>query len=167
VPRYSETRGRPLTRFEAFSERFAMSRLGQRYLLHLAPRIDRFVIPRTEGRWSSAGKNAVGLLRSTGARSGQERLNPLTCAQAEDGALLLIGSNYGGANHPGWSANLRAHPECTFTYAGETHSYRARELAGEERARAWGRVVDFYAGYAAYEATAKPRVIRVFRLEPA
>lgn len=41
MARYSETRGRPLTRAEAWSEAFAMSRLGYRYPLHLAPRIDR------------------------------------------------------------------------------------------------------------------------------
>ncbi len=164
MPRYSETRGRHLTRAEALSEAFAMSRLGYRYLLHLAPRIDRFLIPRTNGRWSSVGKDTVGLLTCTGAKSGEERSQPLLCIDDGDG-FLLIGSNYGRADHPAWTANLRANPECSLTFRGETRPYRARLLEGEERDAAWDTAVDTYRGYAVYAETAHPRVIRVFRLE--
>lgn len=144
-----------------------MSRLGYRYLLHLAPRIDRFLIPRTDGRWSSVGRDTVGMLTGTGAKSGERRSQPLLCIDRDDGSFLLVGSNYGRARHPAWTANLRAHPECTLTFRGETRTYHARELEGEERATAWDRAVDTYRGYAVYAETAHPRVIRVFRLDPA
>jgi deazaflavin-dependent oxidoreductase (nitroreductase family) len=164
VTRYSPIRGRNLTRSEAFTERFAMSGAGYRYLLWLAPRIDRLVIPRTKGRWSSVGKDRAGLVTMTGAKSGEERTQPLSCIEDTDGTLLLIGSNYGRPHHPAWTANLRANPECSVTYGGETANYTARELEGEERATAWERAVDWYGGYALYEEKCRPRVIRIFRL---
>lgn len=143
-----------------------MSRVGYRYLLHLAPRIDRFLIPRTHGRWSSVGKGTVGLLTATGAKSGQPREAPVLPVPEPEGTLLLIGSNYGRAGHPAWSANLLAHPECTLIYEGDERRFRARLLEGVEREAAWARAADSYAGYEAYKASAAPRVIRVFRLEP-
>lgn len=143
-----------------------MSPVGYRYLLHLAPRIDKVVIPRTQGRWSSAGRDIVGMLTSTGAKSGEERSQPLLFVPGDDGRLLAIGSNYGRAWHPGWVYNLAANPSCTVTFRGETKSYVARELEGAEREAAWARAVDSYRGYAAYERRARPRRIKLFLLEP-
>jgi len=80
---------------------------------------------------------------------------------------LFIGSNYGRPPHPGSSANLRQQPECSLLFGVRERRYRTRELAGEERAVAWKRAVDWYAGYAIYEAKCREhRMIRVFRLEP-
>ena len=53
--RDSAWRGRKLRLDEALLERFAMSRVGYQFLLHVAPRIDKVVIPRTKGRFSSTG----------------------------------------------------------------------------------------------------------------
>lgn len=164
--RFSDIRGRRLTTAEDISERVAMSPVGYRYLLHLAPRIDKVVIPRTQGRWSSAGRDIVGMLTSTGAKSGEERSQPLLFVPGDDGSLLAIGSNYGRAWHPGWVYNLAANPSCTVTFRGETKSYVARELEGAEREAAWARAVDSYRGYAAYERRARPRRIKLFLLEP-
>lgn len=144
-----------------------MSGVGYRYLLHLAPQIDRIVIPRTRGRWSSVGKDRAGFVTATGARSGQPRAQPLSCIEDTDASLLLIGSNYGRPSHPAWTANLRAQPGCTVTFGGRTGAYKARELEGDEREAAWERAVDWYAGYAQYARRCHPRAIRVFRLEPA
>ena len=80
-----------------------MTSVGYQYLMHLAPRIDRIVIPRTKGRLSSAGKDKVGLVTTTGAKSGQSRTQPLALIDDGDG-LLAIGSNYGRPPHPSWSA---------------------------------------------------------------
>lgn len=163
--RHSELRGRRLRLDEAVLERLVMSRFGYRYLRHVAPRIDKAVIPRTGGRLSSTGRNRVGLLTSVGARSGQRRTQPLAFIDDGDG-LLAIGSNYGQAHHPAWSHNLLAHPECEVEFRGPPAPYRAELLTGEERERAWATAVDFYAGYASYAASAAPREIRVFRLRP-
>ncbi|HVE93984.1 MAG TPA: nitroreductase family deazaflavin-dependent oxidoreductase [Acidimicrobiales bacterium] len=142
-PRYSESRGRQITRLEDLAERAAMSRVGYQYLLHVAPVIDRVVIPRTEGRWSSAGKDLVGMVTTTGAKSGLPRPQPLVCIPENDDTLLLIGSNYGRAHHPSWVYNLSANSHCTVTFRGTTRDYDANELDGDERRRAWDRAVDW------------------------
>lgn len=161
----SPLRGRRLRLDEALMERFAMSRVGYRYLLHLAPRVDKVIIPRTNGRLSSAGVDAVGLVTTTGAKSGQQRTHPLVLIDDGDG-LLAIGSNYGGPKHPAWSANLLANPECVVEFRGPAGDYRAELLSGDSRAPAWTTAVDFYAGYEQYRTNCAPREIRVFRLRP-
>lgn len=163
--RYSPTRGRDLTAYEAMAEKFAMSKAGYWYLLNLAPRLDRFLIPRTNGKWSSTGKGMVGLLTCTGAKSGEERTLPLTAMRRED-HWLLAGSNYGREKAPPWVHNLRGNPACTWTHEGGPQPMTARELEGEERDEAFEWVKDFYAGYAVYEKMAAHRTIAVFRLDP-
>ena len=146
-------------------ERALMSPAGYQFLVHLAPRIDKAVIPRTRGRLSSAGFDKVGLVTTTGAKSGQRRTHPLTLLPDSDG-LLAIGSNYGRPKHPAWSTNLLAHPECTVEFHGAAKRYTAELLTGDARAKAWATAVDFYAGYESYRTTCAPREIRVFRLRP-
>lgn len=163
--RESPFRGRRMRIDEALLERFAMSRVGYQFLLRLAPRIDKVLIPRTRGRLSATGLDKVGLVTTTGARTGADRTHPLVLVDDGDG-LLAIGSNYGRAGHPAWSANLLAHPGCTVEFRGPPARYRAELLEGDDRAAAWATAVDFYAGYERYRASCAPRVIRLFRLRP-
>lgn len=144
-----------------------MSRAGYWSLLHVAPRVDKVVIPRTKGRLSASGIDKVGLLTSTGAKSGAERVQPLVCIPVDDDAILLIGSNYGREKHPAWSHNLIANPGCTLQFRGGPRAFVARMLEGDEYDRAWALAVDFYAGYANYKANCAPRRIRIARLDPA
>jgi deazaflavin-dependent oxidoreductase (nitroreductase family) len=161
--RDSPVRGRRLRLDEALFERFAMTSAGLQFMLHVAPRIDKVVIPRTNGRLSSAGIDKVGLVTSTGAKSGLPRTHPLALIDGPDG-LLAIGSNYGRPTHPAWSANLLAHPECTVEFIGPPRPYRAELLSGEARAAAWAYAVDYYAGFESYRINCAPREIRIFRL---
>lgn len=142
-----------------------MSPAGYQFLVRLAPRIDQLLIPRTNGRLSSAGIDTVGLVTTTGAKSGMPRTQPLALID-DTNAILAIGSNYGRPTHPSWSANLLAHPECTVEFRGAAAQYRAELLTGEDRAAAWARAADFYAGYERYRVSCAPRQIRVFRLRP-
>ena len=112
-----------------------MSPLGYQFLLRLAPRIDKVLIPPTNGRLSSVGIGRVGLVTTAGAKSGLQRTHPLTLINDSDG-LLAIGSNYGRPQHPAWSANLLAHPECTVEFMAPTAQYRAELLTGDARAAA-------------------------------
>src|ERR1700751_165257 len=146
-------------------ERVVMGPVGYQYLLDVAPRIDKMLIPRTNGRLSSAGTNVVGLVTTTGAKSGLPRTQPLTLIDDSDG-LLAIGSNYGRPPHPAWSTNMLAHPECTVEFKGPPAHYRADLLTGDARASAWATATDFYAGYEPYRASCAPREIRLFRLKP-
>jgi deazaflavin-dependent oxidoreductase (nitroreductase family) len=135
---------------ESLMERALMSPLGYQFLLHLAPRIDKALIPPTNGRLSSIGIGRVGLVTTTGAKSGLQRTHPLTLMKDSDG-LLAIGS---------------AHPECAVEFMAPTAQYRAELLSGDARASAWATATDFYAGYERYRAICAPREIRVFRLRP-
>lgn len=163
--RYSEYRGRRARWDEALLERLVMSPVGYQYTLRLAPRIDRVLIPRTHGRFSSLGPNRVGLMTTTGAKSGALRTNPVALIEVPDG-LMAIGSNYGRPTHPSWSANLLAHPDCRVEFRGFEARYRARLLEGEERERAWETSVDWFAGFTQYADMCSPRQIRMFLLTP-
>jgi deazaflavin-dependent oxidoreductase (nitroreductase family) len=163
--RESSYRGRRLRLDEALFERFAMSRPGYLFALHVAPRIDKVLIPQTNGRLSVMGMDKVGLVTTTGAKSGQPRTQPLALIDDGDG-LLAIGSNYGRPTHPAWTANLLAHPECTVEFRGPPKRYRAELLSGDARAAAWDTAVDVYLGYESYRASCAPREIRVFGLRP-
>lgn len=142
-----------------------MSKVGYQFMRHAAPRIDKVLIPRTRGRLSTAGIDKIGLVTSTGAKSGQPRTHPLALIPHPEG-LLAIGSNYGRPQHPAWSANLLAHPECTVEFTGPSKHYRAELLTGAARDAAWAGAVDYYAGFEAYRTSCAPRAIRVFLLRP-
>ena len=47
--------------------------------------------------------------------------------------LVVIASNYGRPNNPGWYYNLLAHPQAVVTWEGSSIQMQARELKGEER----------------------------------
>jgi deazaflavin-dependent oxidoreductase (nitroreductase family) len=163
--RYSPFRGRRLRPDEAILERFAMTRAGNLFMLKVAPRVDKTVLPRTRGRLGSTGIDKIGLVTTTGAKSGQPRVQPLALIDDGDG-LLAIGSNYGRPTHPAWSVNLLARPDCTVEFRGPPAQYTAELVTGDARLKAWETAVDYYAGYAQYEASCAPREIRVFRLRP-
>lgn len=165
IRRFSEFRGRKLRPDEVVLERFAMSRVGLQFLLHVAPKLDKAVIPRTKGRFSSTGFDKVGLVTTTGAKSGVARVQPLVLIDDGDG-LIAIASNYGGPTHPGWAYNLLANPECVVEFRGPPVTHRAELLSGDARASAWDTAVDFYAGYERYRVSAAPREIKLFRLRP-
>ncbi|MDQ1750862.1 MAG: hypothetical protein QOE71_1918 [Pseudonocardiales bacterium] len=145
---------------------FAMSKVGYFYLRHIAPRYDKWVIPLTNGRFSSVGFNVVGVVSTIGAKSGRPREQPLLMI-ADGPDLLVIGSNYGRLPHPSWAHNLKVQPNCTVQFRGPKRSYRAELLSDDERAKAWTTAVDFYNGYETYRQTCSPREIRIFRLRPA
>lgn len=74
------------------------------------------------------------LLTTTGARSGQTRVNPL--AYSKDGDNHVVIASKGGApTHPSWYHNLVAHPNVTVEVGNEKFEARARVTEGEERAR--------------------------------
>ncbi len=145
------------------TERFARSGAGQFMAHHVSPRIDPWLYRVTRGRypWVVGGVSTAPLL-CTGAKSGQPRLLQLT--YFHDGPdPILVASNYGGAKHPQWYHNLKAHPECEF--GGER--FVATEVTDpDDYARLFGLAEQVYAGYGDYRAKTAPvgRRIPVFRL---
>ena len=104
------------------------------------------------------------LLYSTGAKSGEERVNPLMY-QADGDRMAIFASKAGAPTNPDWFHNLRAHAEATVEVGTETVPVTARVVEGEERERIWERQKREYPGFAEYEEKAG-RTIPVVVLEP-
>ena len=104
------------------------------------------------------------LLHSTGAKSGQERINPMMYL-ADDGNYVVFASKAGAPTNPDWYHNVVAHPEVSIEVGDRRISAVARVAAGETRDRLWSRQKELYPGFADYEAKT-PRQIPVVVLEP-
>jgi deazaflavin-dependent oxidoreductase (nitroreductase family) len=104
------------------------------------------------------------LLHTTGARSGQERVNPLVY-RAEGDDLVIFGSKGGAPTHPAWYHNLVAHPDVTVEVGDRTVAMRARVAEGDEHERIWADQKQAMPGFADYESKTDRR-IPVIVLEP-
>ena len=133
----------------------------------VAPHVDRLLGRVTGGRvfmLTGTGLPTL-LLTTTGRKSGQERTVPLLYARHE-GALLVVGSNWGQQHHPAWALNLLAKPEATVTIRGKSGPVRARVIEGTERELVWNTILTKnWPGYEDY-AERSGRHINIFALEP-
>jgi deazaflavin-dependent oxidoreductase (nitroreductase family) len=76
------------------------------------------------------------LLKTTGAKSGAERVNPLMYVR--DGERLIVFASKAGALHnPDWYHNLLAHPDVGVEIGDEQFNARATVAEGAERQRIW------------------------------
>jgi deazaflavin-dependent oxidoreductase (nitroreductase family) len=103
------------------------------------------------------------LLHTRGARSGVERVNPVTYQPLGDG-WAIFAAHAGAPRHPAWYHNLMAHPQTIIEVGTETIPVRARVASGAERDRIWARQKAFYPRFARYE-TQTTRQIPVIVLE--
>jgi deazaflavin-dependent oxidoreductase (nitroreductase family) len=104
----------------------------------------------------------VVLLTTTGARTGQKRLNPLV-ALVEDGTLYVVASKGGAPTNPDWYHNLVAHPAVEVEFGDEHFSAVATPVTGPERDRLFAAQVARQPGFADY-AKATERVIPIVEL---
>lgn len=102
------------------------------------------------------------LLTSTGAKSGQARLNPLAYFDV-DGRIVIVGSKAGADTNPAWVHNLRAHPGAHIEVGTEAYDVTARELPNNDRAAVFERIVAKAPGFGDYQAKTD-RVIPLFEL---
>ena len=105
------------------------------------------------------------LLHSNGARSGQERVNPVMYL-AEGPRMYVFASKAGAPDNPDWYHNLRAHPDATVEVGEDTFGVRATEVTGPERDEIYARQAALNPGFAEYEAKTS-RVIPVVALDRA
>lgn len=103
------------------------------------------------------------LLHHVGARSGQERVNPMMY-QAVGESFAVFASAAGSDKNPDWYHNLRAHPEARIEVATETLEVTARILDPDEREPVWETQKSRYPGFADYESKTT-RVIPVVMLD--
>ena len=104
------------------------------------------------------------ILHTTGARTGQTRLNPLRYQPYGDN-LVVFASKRGDPTHPDWYHNLVANPRARVEVGTETFEVDARVAEGEERERLWERQVEEYPNFAEYQEMTSRR-IPVVVLEP-
>lgn len=104
------------------------------------------------------------ILHTTGAKSGQERVNPLV--YLDGGERIYVFASKGGApTNPDWYHNLVANPDVTVEKGTETFSARAVPVEGEERDRIFREQAQRFPGFADYERKAAGRVIPVVELQ--
>lgn len=106
------------------------------------------------------------LLTSTGAKSGEQRVNPIAYFDIDD-KIYIVGSSAGRERDPAWAFNIRAHPDASVEIGADPpRAVTARELPRDERDGIYAVVTERAPGFADYEARTD-RVIPVFELVPA
>jgi deazaflavin-dependent oxidoreductase (nitroreductase family) len=108
--------------------------------------------------------NELLLLTTTGAKSGEPRLSPLSCKRIA-GKLFIIAGNGGADVNPSWVYNLRANPRAHVELGTESFDVTARELLPAERADIVPKLTADVSAFAEYQAKTS-RVIPIFELEP-
>ena len=104
------------------------------------------------------------LLTTTGRRTGQATTTPLIFGRDGD-RYVLVASQGGAPEHPGWYRNLVKEPEVELQVKAEHVLGRARTAEGEERERLWRDMAQIWPQYDDY-ATRTERVIPVVVVEP-
>ena len=90
------------------------------------------------------------LLHTTGAKSGQPRLNPV--AYTNDGdRLVIIASKSGAPTNPDWYYNVVANPEVGVEVGTEQFQARAAVMPEPERTDLFSKMASKYPGFAEYE----------------
>lgn len=102
------------------------------------------------------------LLHTTGARSGQERINPMMYKKDSD-RLLVFASYLGSDDHPAWYHNLVSHPAVTVEVGHDSYTATATPLEGAERDEKYAAQAALYPGFAEYQEKTS-RVIPVVAL---
>jgi deazaflavin-dependent oxidoreductase (nitroreductase family) len=103
------------------------------------------------------------LLTTTGARSGQTRVNPL--AALPDGGTLYVFASKGGApTNPDWYRNLVAHRDVMVEYGDEKFDATAHVVEGAERDRLFAAQVARAPGFGDYAERTGGRIIPVVEL---
>jgi deazaflavin-dependent oxidoreductase (nitroreductase family) len=104
------------------------------------------------------------LLHHVGAKTGQERVNPLAYQRLDDG-VAVFASKGGAPTNPDWYHNLRANPAASIEIGSDSYPVVARVATGEERERIWEAQKASFPNFAEYEKTSAGREIPVVILE--
>jgi deazaflavin-dependent oxidoreductase (nitroreductase family) len=95
------------------------------------------------------GKSLL-LLHTTGARSGQERINPVACIQ-DGNSFVIIASKGGAPSNPDWYYNLVVNPLVTVEFGTEIFQANAAIVGEPERTRLYAKMVEHMPGFAEYQ----------------
>lgn len=104
------------------------------------------------------------LLHTKGAKSQQERINPVACIKDGD-RLAVIASKGGAPTHPDWYFNIVANPQVTVEVGAENFQAFASVAEEPERTRLYNQMVEVMPGFDDYRRNTT-RVIPVIVLTP-
>lgn len=94
--------------------------------------------------------STVGLLTTTGRKSGEERTTPLIYGKHGDDPIV-VASKGGSDEPPGWYSNLQANPQAEFQILGDRFKVRARDATPEEKPELWKQMTAQWPDYDEYQ----------------
>ena len=106
--------------------------------------------------------NTLLLLHTTGAKSGQERVNPLVTFE-DDGRLVVVASKGGAPSHPDWYHNVVANPVVGVEYGTEEFQAQATIASEPERTKLYEKMEGHFDAFSEYKKKAG-RIIPVITL---
>ena len=89
------------------------------------------------------------LLHTKGAKSGQERINPVAYVRDGD-SFVVIASKGGAPTNPDWYYNLVASPDLTVEVGTEKVQVHAKVAEEPERTRLYNKMVETMPGFDDY-----------------
>ena len=111
--------------------------------------VDRYVETDGAERHDWQGTTVL-ILTTTGRRSGQRRSTPLIYGQDGD-AYLVVASNNGADEPPGWYRNLEADSEAEVQVKDDRFTARARTATPAEKPRLWQTMTGKWSAYDEYQ----------------
>lgn len=116
-------------------------------------RAQTWIFKKTGGRLADKFLRGteVGILTTTGRKSGEKRDSPLLFLQ-EGQRIVLVASQGGRATNPMWYLNLRADPRITFQTKHETLDLVARDATDAERDEYWPKLDAMYPDFVNYRS---------------
>jgi F420H(2)-dependent quinone reductase len=129
--------------------------------------LNAWVYRLTGGRW--LGRLPPGapicLLITKGRKTGQRRTVPPLFLE-EGGDLVVVASQGGAPQHPGWYLNLDADPVAEVQIGRQRFAMTARTVDAREKAALWPRLVAIYPPYEVYQrrTTRSIPVVRLSRV---
>jgi deazaflavin-dependent oxidoreductase (nitroreductase family) len=150
-----------LPRFLRFVGRFPLFAFFYR---RIGPVIDPWLLRQSDGSLQARIGMPALLLTAKGAKSGLPRTSPLLYVR-DGNDFLVVGTNFGQANHPAWTNNLLAHPRASIRIGVASVEIDATLATDAEFQQFWPGFVEVYPGYAGY-LERSGRHPRMFRLKP-
>jgi F420H(2)-dependent quinone reductase len=134
--------------------------------LRIASALNVLVYRLSHGKWLGRFPSGapVCLLTTKGRKSGRRRTVPLLYL-ADGTDFIVVASQGGRPQHPGWYLNLETDPSGELTIGRRRFPIIARRTSGEERAQLWPRLLAIYPLYEDYQRRTT-RLIPVVRLSP-
>ena len=101
------------------------------------------------------------LLITTGAKSGQSRVNPLVYATDGD-RIVIFASKAGAPTNPDWYHNILAQPLVHVEIGSESYQARATVAGDADRDRLFAQMAARNQGFAGYQEKTTRRIPVVF-----